>query len=55
MGFHHEFSSILYKRNKGKFDEDAWRHVNMSDFEYAFEKSLEQNIQSGSIGLRGTP
>ena len=55
MGFHHEFSSILYKRNKGKFDEDAWRDVNVSDFEYAFEKSLEQNIRSGSIGLRGTP
>ena len=32
--FHHEFSSVLLKRHRKYFDEDAWHAINPPDFSY---------------------
>ncbi len=53
VGFHHEFSSILYKRNKSIFPESAWRSANPSDFNYVFEMSSSRNIASRKTNTRG--
>ncbi|MEM7475251.1 MAG: hypothetical protein AAF483_09685 [Planctomycetota bacterium] len=54
MGFHHEFSSIIYKTYKKDFDEDAWQKNNPEDFNYAFKESSDENLRSGRLGLLGS-
>lgn len=43
--FHHEFSSILLKKNEESFDEERWRAGNISGFVYRAPGVIEQ--QSG--------
>jgi len=43
--FHHEFSSILLKKNENRFDEERWRNGNESGFVYRAPGVIEE--QSG--------
>lgn len=53
MGFHHEFSSIVLKMNKNKFNIQNWKNANPPDFWYRFNRSTSANIKSGRTQLVG--
>jgi hypothetical protein len=55
MGFHHEFSSILYRLYPDRFNDSAWLQNNPSGFEYAYRRSGSENIASGRTDVTGTP
>jgi hypothetical protein len=49
--FHHEFSSVLLKRYRQHFDENAWRKVNPDEFEYGEGGVEALRIQASRLKL----